>query len=272
MDLFNRKKNNEYQIVHIPVEKIVPNPYQPRRVFDEIALEELSNSIQEYGLMQPINVRMINENYYELVAGERRLRASKLAGLKTVPAVIVQAGDQDSAILALVENLQRENLNFFEESEGFYSLIKDYGFTQEDIAKKVGKSQSTIANKLRLLKLPQEVKKILMENQLTERHARALLKIPDEKIQLEIVKKIAEQGLTVKKTEELIQRTIDEIMSEEEDVKKDRKVKRYIKDIRLFTNTVQKAVDVMKDSGVDVKYKVKKNNDFYEINIMIPNK
>lgn len=270
LNSFDEARYSEYEIESIPVDRIRPNPYQPRRVFDNIALNDLTASIKEYGVMQPISVRRLNSDMFELIAGERRLRASKLAGLSRIPAVVVNVSDRDSAVIALIENLQRENLNYFEESEGYANLIQDYGLTQEDVAKKVGKSQSTIANKLRLLKLSQEIKKKLIENNLTERHARALLKLPEEKMQLQILDKVIKLGLTVKKTEELIKKYIEDIINKDNKEEKKKKIKRYIKDIRLFTNTVERAVDVMKDAGVNVKYDITKNDEDCEITIRIP--
>ncbi|WP_273328062.1 nucleoid occlusion protein [Vallitalea guaymasensis] len=260
---------NEYNVTFISVNNIRPNPYQPRRVFDKLMLDELANSIKEFGIMQPISVRRINDEYYELIAGERRLRASKLAGLTEIPAIVIDVNDKDSAVIALVENLQRENLNYIEEAEGYYNLISDYDLTQDEVAKQVGKSQSTIANKLRLLKLSNNVKKVLLDNSLSERHARALLKLPNEELQLNILNKVVEQSLNVKKTEELIDRTLNRLI--EQVNKKDKaKVKRYLKDIRIFTNTIKQAVDMMESSGIDIDYKVKEVDDSYEINIVIP--
>lgn len=259
----------ELRIQYVPVDSIRPNPYQPRKTFDKSALEELANSIKEYGVMQPISVRSINGISYELVAGERRLRASKLAGLEKIPTIIVDVNDKDSAVLALIENLQRQDLNFLEESEGFQNLMQDYGLTQEELAKKLGKSQSTIANKLRLLKLSSTVKKMLLENDLSERHARALLKLPDEQLQIKVLKKVIDQGLTVKRTEELVDQTIDLILKQSQD-HGEQKVKRFLKDIRLFTNTIKQAIDVMHQSGVEAQYQMEEKEDFYEIKIRIP--
>ncbi|EPZ53388.1 parB/RepB/Spo0J family partition domain protein [[Clostridium] sordellii ATCC 9714] len=163
------------RVMEIPISNIVPNPYQPRRVFSQSALEELSESIKVYGILQPITVRSKSNDEYELVAGERRLRASKLAGLETIPAIINNMSDESSAVLALLENLQREDLNFIEEAMGYENLIKEHSFTQQQLAEKLGKNQSTIANKIRILRLPTDIKIKLVENGLTERHARALL-------------------------------------------------------------------------------------------------
>lgn len=265
------KKIENYNVNMIPIKNIRPNPYQPRKVFDQLMLEELSNSIKEFGVMQPINVRVINENTYELIAGERRLRAAKLASLDVIPAIVIDVNDKDSAVLALIENLQRENLNYFEEAEGYFNLINDYGLTQEDVAKQVGKSQSTIANKLRLLKLSDSVVKLLLDNNLSERHARSLLKLPSVELQLNILNKVIIQSLNVKNTEELIESTLNKLMdSEEAKDKNNNLVKTYLKDIRIFTNTIKQAVEMMHKSGIDIDYKIKEEDNSYNINIKIP--
>ena len=210
---------NDLKIQYIPVDRIRPNPYQPRKVFNQSALEELAHSIKEHGLMQPITVRSIGTSY-ELIAGERRLKASKLAGFTQIAAVIAEVTTKDSAVLALIENLQRENLNFLEESEAYEAIMQDYGYTQQELAKTMGKNQSTVANKLRLLKLPASVKKILVEKGLTERHARALLRLPSEELQNEILEKIIKNDLNVKKTEQLIEQVLLELTEEGQEEKK----------------------------------------------------
>lgn len=171
------------RVNYIPVDLILPNVYQPRKHFDEESLEELAQSINVHGVIQPLSVRKLGENKYELVAGERRLKAAKKAGLTEVPAIIIDISDKESAAIALLENLQREDLNFLEEAEAYYNLIKDHSYTQEKLAEVIGKKQSTIANKIRLLKLDDEIRKILLDNDLTERHARALLKLPTVDLQ-----------------------------------------------------------------------------------------
>lgn len=257
-------------IRYIPVSSVRPNPYQPRKVFSQAALEDLAFSIKEHGLMQPITVRMIG-NSYELIAGERRLKASKLAGLIEIPAVIVEVTTKDSAVLALVENLQRENLNFLEESEAYSLIMQDYGYTQQELAKTLGKNQSTVANKLRILKLPTTVKKLLIENSLTERHARALLKLPSEELQLEVLEKIISQDLNVKKTEQIIEQILVSLTTQKQDEKKANvRFKAFVRDIRLFTNTITQAVDMIQQSGIDAKYTMKQEDDGYEIRIKIP--
>lgn len=257
------------KIISIPIERIKPNPYQPRKHFDKSALEELSESIKQYGVLQPINVRKIGTGGYELVAGERRLRASQLAGIKEMPAIVIDIDDNDSAILALIENLQREDLHFMEEAEGYLHLLSDHGFTQEELAAKVGKNQSTVANKLRLLKLPPLVKKIIMDNELTERHARALLKLPDEQLQMKVLKIVCEKGLNVKMTELLIQDTIDDYTEDKKETKNSKKLKIF-RDIRIYINTIKQAVDLMKKSGIDAKSTQYDKGEYIEYVIKIP--
>ncbi len=261
--------NQSYHVFQIPVHLIKPNPSQPRKVFDEAMLSELAQSIKQYGIMQPISIRKIMTNYYEIVAGERRLRAVKQLGLETIPAIIVNVTEKDSAVLALVENLQRENLNYIEEAKGYAHLISDYDLKQQDLAKQLGKGQSTIANKLRLLQLSDEVQKILLESTLSERHARALLKLDKEEIQLKIVQKVIDENLNVSQTEKIINKLLQKDIEKEEKLEKP-VIKRYLKDIRLFTNTIKQAVDMVQSSGLEVDYNIQQTEESYEINISIP--
>lgn len=261
--------NQSYHVFQIPVHLIKPNPSQPRKVFDEDMLNELAASIEQYGIMQPISIRKIMTNYYEIVAGERRLRAVKKLGHETIPAIIVNVTEKDSAVLALVENLQRENLNYIEEARGYQHLISDFDLKQQDLADQLGKGQSTIANKLRLLQLSDDVQQCLLDSTLSERHARALLKLPDNAVQLEVVKKMIADKLTVSQSEKMIQKLLS---SNDEKLKTKDKgtVKRYLKDIRLFTNTIKQAVDMVKTSGVNVDYRMQQTEESYEISISIP--
>lgn len=263
-------RNNLKNITYLPIESIRPNPYQPRKQFSKIPMEELCESIKEYGVIQPINVRRISNSIYELVAGERRLRASNMAGLKEIPAIIVDVNDNDSAVLALIENLQREGLSYMEEAEGYNNLINDHGFTQEELAQKIGKSQSTIANKIRLLKLPPLVKKILSDNNLTERHARALLKLHDEQLQLKILKHVCERGLNVKKTEDLIERAIEKYTKKQKERKNKPQLTKAIKDIRIFVNTIKQAIELMRKSGVEAKAAQFDRGTYYEFIVRVP--
>ena len=263
------------EILHLPIDRIAPNPYQPRRTFDRTQMDDLARSIREYGVMQPITVRVINGRKHELVAGERRLRAAKLAGLKTIPAIIISISDRDSAILALIENLQRQNLNFIEEAEGFVNLMNDYNFTQEQLAKRLGKNQSTIANKLRILRLPAAVQQALLDNGLTERHARALLKLESEDAQMQAVQHIIEEGLTVQRTEALVEAMLKPQPAAPEKPEKPepptphRLAKTYIKDLRLFTNSIKQAVDMMNKAGVTTAYDTEETPEGCRISILV---
>lgn len=259
--------NNQKEIVYLDVEKIYPNPYQPRKVFEENSIEDLALSIEKYGVIKPILVRDVKGCFYELIAGERRLKACRKIGIEKIPAIIVNINEKDSACMALIENVQREGLNFIEEAESFQTLMVDFGYTQEEIAKIIGKKQSTISNKLRLLKLKKDIKNLILEKKLTERHARALLKIEDEQIQKEILDKIIKFDLNVLKTEELIENTLKRISGVT--LKKEKNIKGYIGDIRIFTNTIKNAVDVMRESGIDTDYSLIKSDEGYEIKIKV---
>ena len=254
------------EILQLPPECVKPNPYQPRRIFCQHGLDELASSIRTYGVLQPISVRLINGTSYELVAGERRLRASRLAGLPTIPAILVEINDLDSAVLALIENLQRENLHFFEEAEGFQSLMESYAFTQEALAARIGKNQSTIANKLRLLRLPRSIQKHIIDGSLSERHARALLKLNSEADQLAVLEKIVGEGLTVRKTEELV----ESMFTKTEPAKgKAIPFKAYIKDIRILTNTIQENLEIVRRSGMETNFDMQQTDTGYNILITV---
>lgn len=256
-------------IINIPLEEIKPNAYQPRKEFDEESLNDLTNSIKTYGVLQPIVVRKSGKTGYEIIAGERRWRACQRAGLKEIPAIIKDAGDSETAIMALIENLQRENLSFLEEAEGYRQLMQDYGLTQEQLAYKLGKSQSTIANKMRILKMPPEIVQIISREKLSERHARALLRLPDEKLQMQALKQIIEKGMNVRQTEELVDRLIESIEKENQKEKK-KSLKIAIKDVRIFVNSVKKLVKNIKDTGINAGYKEIDRGDFIEVVVQIP--
>ena len=258
------------KVMEIPIDNIVPNPYQPRKVFSQSALEELSNSIKVYGILQPITVRF-RDDKYELIAGERRLRAAKLANLEFVPVIVNNMSDESSAVLALLENLQREDLNFIEEAMGYENLIKEHDFTQQQLAEKLGKNQSTIANKLRILRLPSEIKIKLVENNLTERHARALLKLPNEDLMKEVLEKVIKSELTVKKTEKLIKDILEDLQDSEEDDHKKPNMKGSMA-IRIYLNTMKQAFDAIIGTGIEAKYNEVDKGDYMEVVVKIPKK
>ncbi|MFR3910846.1 MAG: ParB/RepB/Spo0J family partition protein [Clostridium paraputrificum] len=252
------------EILKINVNDIIPNTYQPRRFFDEVALIELSQSIKEHGIIQPLTVRKRGE-IYELVAGERRLRAAKLASLGEVPCTLVDITDTQSAQIALLENLQREDLNYIEEAEAYYNLMNDHNFTQEEIASKMGKKQSTVANKLRLLKLSPRVRCLCLENSLTERHARALLSVTDEKLQLKIIEKVIKNGLNVKKTEELINKELLKLAGKSLN-SKNKNVKAVFP-AKLYVNTIKQVFDKF---NIPANYKFNESEEYIQITVNIP--
>lgn len=262
--------NENKSVVNIPIEEISPNPYQPRKSFNKLALEELSDSIKSYGVLQPINVRKVGDSGYELIAGERRLRAAKIAGLTKIPAIVIEVVEHDSAVIALIENLQREDLNFIDEAEGYFNLINDHGMTQEELAKKVGKNQSTIANKMRLLRLPKGVKDAILENNLTERHARALLKLPDEKTQKKVLKNIINKSLNVKKTEEMIDKLIDEIAAGKESPA-ERRIKGKMQ-YNIYVNSIKNVYREILKTGFKMQYAQEDKGDYIEIVLKVPKK
>ncbi len=262
------KQEPEQKLVSIPIAAIQPNPFQPRKSFSMLALRELATSIKEHGLLQPINVRELADGKYELIGGERRLRASKLAGLTSINALIqYEARDTDSAVMALVENMQRENLSYFEEAEGYLSLIREHGITQDELAKRLVKNQSTIANKLRILKLPASVKEKLVGARLSERHARALLRLHNEEAQLELVEKVIIGGLSVKMTEDLVERRLGKLYGE---VEEESKGKVSIKcGYKLSVNTIKRAFAKLTESGVRGELSTFDKGEFVEVTVKV---
>jgi len=254
------------QIHYLPLDLIRKNPHQPRKIFDDRALYELSESIKQYGVIQPVTVRCAEGHAYELVAGERRLRAARLAGLTKIPAVIVNMDDRDSAVIAVIENLQREDLNFVEEAESFIKLMQEFGFTQDALARRLGKSQSTIANKIRVLRLPRHILKALVEHKLTERHGRALLSLPSETLQNAVLEKIISENLTVKKTEGLVTKALSTSNSK----KSQRKNVRFkLKDVKIFVNTLKQSLSFMERAGFLAELEMDEKSGGYEFRIRL---
>ena len=267
-----KSKEGEKAVVQIPIHFIRQSPYQPRRTFDTEAIEELSESIKKYGVIQPITVRRCSMDSYELIAGERRLRASTMAGLLRVPAIVVDLSDNDCAVVALIENIQRENLTFLEEAEAYRNLLYRHGFTQEELAKRIGKSQSSVANKVRLLKLPSVVREIITDSHLTERHARAILSLDTEEMLLKALLRITDEGLNVAQTDEMIEKMLTpapEPPKETERANPENK-SAVFKDVRIFINTIRHAVDVMKQNGIEATSEERESDKFYEYLIQIP--
>lgn len=260
---------NENKISDIPIIKIRPNKAQPRKVFNEEDLNALSQSIAENGILQPLTVRKVSATEYELIAGERRLRASVMAGLRKVPCIVIKCSEKESAVFALLENLQRSDLGMFEEARGVSRLIRRYGLTQQEAAVKLGKTQSTIANKLRLLRLTYEEQEWIENAGLSERHARALLKLGDEGARREALSKIISENLNVQQSENLINLMLN---SNPKNNKKQGISKAVIKDVRIFVNTINKAIDTMRLAGIDAQSDKTDTDNFIEYTIRIPKK
>lgn len=260
------KLKSENKVLDIPIIRIRPNKTQPRKNFDEDELLSLAQSITANGILQPLTVRKLNDTEYELIAGERRLRASVLAGLSTVPCVLIKCSDKESAVFALIENLQRSDLNMFEEARGISRLIRKFDITQEEAALKLGKKQSTIANKLRLLKLSLEEQDWISQAGLSERHARALLRIEDEELRKKTLSHVISSGLSAADTENFISEFLHR--NTLPDKKQDRKF--IVKDLRIFVNTINKAVDTMRLSGINAIAKRTESDEYIEYTVKIP--
>lgn len=256
----------------IRISEIVRNPNQPRRYFDPEAIATLAESIRQYGVLNPLTVRRTANGGYELVAGERRLRAARVAGLTDVPCLLINADGEDSSVIALVENLQRRDLDFFEEANGFKRLIEQFGLTQEEAARKVGKTQSAVANKLRLLRLSQQNMELIRCNNLTERHARALLRLNDEADRINVTNYIIEHELNVSRTEEYIEEFLKAKENPQPVVEPEsgKHVVRLFKDVRFFLNTLNRAVGVMVDAGIGATVKQQESDDGLTLTICIP--
>ncbi len=253
------------RIHYIPINHIAPNPAQPRRNFDPQALRELADSIRLHGILQPLTVQK-GHYTYTLVAGERRLRAAGMAGLDTVPCVILNIDEESRAVLALIENLQRSGLHYLEEAEAIARLIATFDLSQEEAAAKLGKSQSAVANKLRLLRLSEPCAALLRQYQLTERHARSLLRLTDEEQRLAALKHIGEQHLNVAQTEEYIESLLCQVQV----TPPPRRPNYIIKDVRLFLNSIRRSVEIMQQAGVDACVSREEDEETITVTVQIP--
>ena len=253
------------RVRYIPINTVRPNPQQPRRSFDETALRELADSIRAYGILQPLTVRD-RGGFYELVAGERRLRAARIAGLREVPCLVAEVGEEDAALLALIENLQRRDLDYMEEAAAIARLIGRYGLSQQQAADKLGKSQPAIANKLRLLRLAPPVIDCLRQYGLTERHARTLLRLTDPEQQLAAARHMGQRGLNVAQAEQYV----DALTAENRTAPPQRRPTYIIKDVRLFLNSVERGVRLMQSAGVGAEVGRRDTEEEILLTIHIP--
>lgn len=251
------------QIFSIPQEQIIPNPNQPRKRFDYDELEGLAQSIRQNGILQPITVRQLDDGRFELISGERRLRAARLVGLSKIPSIVTEIDNKNSAIFSLIENLQRQDLDFFEEAEAIDRLLSVYGISREELASKLGKARSTISNKLRLLQLPEDMRYRLTRAGLTERHARALLQLEDDDRRARALGIMIDRHLTVAESERLI----EQMLSKEG---KTRNNFRGIRDVRVFINTLNHAVDTIRRAGVDADAAKSETPEYIEYIVRIP--
>lgn len=258
-------------ITYLPVDAIYPSSVQPRKRFQQDALTELSESIAQYGVLNPLTVRKRGQSY-ELIAGERRLRAASLAGLREVPCIVIDANMEDASLIALVENLQRRDLDFVEEAEGIAQLIQLFGMSQEEAARRLGKSQPSVANKLRLLRLPKDVLDSLRDEGLTERHGRALLRLPDEEMQREALGEMVSKQMNVSAAEAYVEELLSAPPGEEspEALKNRRKTMFVLKDVRVFLNTLAHGLDMMKQGGIDADLQKHETDTELVLTISIP--
>ncbi|MGZ4031776.1 MAG: nucleoid occlusion protein [Tumebacillaceae bacterium] len=256
--------SSQEEVRQIPIDQIVSSPYQPRTIFDDERIEELAQTIRTHGMIQPIVVRKVGDTY-ELIAGERRWRACQKLGIDTVPAIVRELNDSQAASVALIENLQREGLTAIEEAVAYQQLLELHGLTQESLAQRLGKGQSTIANKLRLLNLPQEVQDALLARKISERHARALLALPELELQLKVLGEIIEKELNVKQTEARIKALNDAQVP----VKKPRKIS-FSRDVRLAVNTIRQSLDMIVQSGITCEKEEEDHEDYYQFVIRVP--
>lgn len=263
------------EVIKLPIDQIVPNRFQPRTIFDDEKIEELSRTIHTHGVIQPIVVRKTSDNQYEIIAGERRYRAMKKLQWTEVPAIVRNLTDKETASIALIENLQREELTAIEEAVAYQKLLELHELTQEALAQRLGKGQSTVANKLRLLRLPDEVQQAILKRKISERHARALIAIKDQPLQLEVLQLAIENDWNVRQLEEQIQAILHPIVDEqEESIPKKAKPKRKAisKDVRIALNTIKQSLTMVTKSGITVKTEEEDTEEYYQITVKIPKK
>ena len=263
------------EVIKLPIDQIVPNRFQPRTIFDDEKIEELSRTIHTHGVIQPIVVRSTANNQYEIIAGERRYRAMKKLQWTEVPAIVRNLTDKETASIALIENLQREELTAIEEAVAYQKLLELHELTQEALAQRLGKGQSTVANKLRLLKLPEEVQQAILKRQISERHARALIAIKDPTLQLDILQQSIEHDWNVRQLEEHIHALLHpEAVEQEEEMPKKVKPKRKAisKDVRIALNTIKQSLSMVTKSGITVKTEEEDTEEYYQITVKIPKK
>ncbi|MBH9968002.1 nucleoid occlusion protein [[Bacillus] enclensis] len=255
------------EVKKIPVAQIVPNRFQPRTVFNDEKIEELSRTIHTHGIIQPIVVRQADDEQYEIIAGERRYRAVQKLGWETVPAIVKNLSDTETASVALIENLQREELSPIEEAIAYGKLLELHNLTQEALAQRLGKGQSTVANKLRLLKLPEEIHHALLDKKITERHARALIPLKKPEKQIQLLGEVIEKNLNVKQTEDRVVK-----MLEGSAPKPKPKRKAFSKDMRIAVNTIRQSLSMVSDSGINLNAEEEEHDEFYQFTIRIPKK
>lgn len=257
------KRPHGRKLISVSPDRIIPSPFQPRRNFDYYELLELSVSIQKNGIIQPLTVRKVGD-MYELISGERRLRAAGFAGLKTVPCVLVEANDRECSLMCLIENIQRTDLNFFEEADGIKRLMNDFSLSQSEVSEKLGMAQSTLSNKLRLLKLTKEQRSKILSAGLTERHARAVIRLSEE-VRDDILNRIIAEQLSVAEADALVEAQINRKQPD-----KPSKRQGSINDIRIFSNSISRIVGSMRKSGVNASSKKNETDTYIEYTIIIP--
>jgi len=260
-------KNHE-TVVKLPMDKIQPNRYQPRTIFDSGKLAELAQTIESHGVIQPIVVREVEDGMFEIIAGERRYRAMQSLNWTAAPAIIREMSEHETASIALIENLQREELTAIEEAHAYQSLLEMHRLTQGALAEKLGKGQSTIANKLRLLKLPQEIQDAILHRQISERHARALIPVKNEELRLLLFRETLERDYNVRQLEQRIEQ-----LTQVDKKPKKKRVRRIVnRDVRIALNTIRESVSVIHDNGIAIDTKEEENDDYFQVTVRIAKK